>query len=247
MSENNYSWSGQLTFGLNAIPFYLSPAARTERVSFKSLHSKCLERLRQPFFCERCNQVVERKDVVKALEHEKGQYLIMSPQQIADAQPESARTIEIERFVALDDIDPVYFDAAYNASTDEEHRGSYASLIHVLFDRGVVGIGKITMHNRESLAAIRARRTGLMVHTLFWESEIRNLVYPELFALLLTPIPATLIDLVRNLTGSFYGINKSGDSFSRHISQSINGTQANKELTINKGLFNALDPKRREP
>ncbi|MFZ0921724.1 MAG: Ku protein, partial [Candidatus Acidiferrales bacterium] len=76
------SWSGFLTFGLISLPIRLSPAARTERISFNQLHKECHTRLKQPLFCPTCNRMVERSEIEKGYEYEKGQYVLFSEEEL---------------------------------------------------------------------------------------------------------------------------------------------------------------------
>src|SRR3984957_1890040 len=105
------SWKGFLSFGLVSIPIQLSPAARTERISFNQLHKGCHSRLKQPLFCPTCNRNVERSEIEKAYAKEK--YLLFRKEEPDKVEPESARTMEILEFVKIDEIDPLYFDASY--------------------------------------------------------------------------------------------------------------------------------------
>src|SRR3984957_21332811 len=99
------TWKGFLSFGLISIPIHLSPAARTERISFNQLHMVCHSRLKQRLFCPTCNRMVERNEVEKGYEYEKDQYLLFTEDELEKIEPESARTMEILEFVKVDDID----------------------------------------------------------------------------------------------------------------------------------------------
>ena len=92
------TWSGFLSFGLIMIPIRLSPAARTERISFNQLHKDCHTRLKQPLFCPTCNRQVDRSEVEKGYEYEKGQYLLFTQEEIDQVEPESAKSMEILEF-----------------------------------------------------------------------------------------------------------------------------------------------------
>src|ERR1700685_1523516 len=98
------TWKGFLTFGLISIPINLSPAARTERVSFKQLHSVCHTRIKQPTFCPTCDRFVERSEIEKGYEYAKDQYLLFTKDELEEIEPESARTMEILRFVKADEV-----------------------------------------------------------------------------------------------------------------------------------------------
>jgi DNA end-binding protein Ku len=168
------SWKGFLSFGLISIPIRLSPAARTERISFNQLHSVCHTRLKQPLFCPTCNRMVERSEIEKGYEYEKDQYLLFTEEELEKIEPESARTMEILEFVKVDEIDPLYFDASYYAAPEEAGARAYHLLLEAMRKSGYAGIAKVTMHSREYIVIIRAGKNGLTLHTMFYSNEIRS-------------------------------------------------------------------------
>jgi DNA end-binding protein Ku len=167
------TWKGYLAFGLISIPIRLSPAARTERISFNQLHKVCHTRLKQPLFCPTCDRMVERSEVEKGYEHEKGQYLLFTQEELDEVEPETAHTMEILEFVKLDEVDPVYFDASYYIAPEEAGQRAYQLLTEAMEKSGYAGIAKIAMHNREYIVVIRPREHGLTLHTMFYSNEIR--------------------------------------------------------------------------
>ena len=167
------TWKGYLTFGLISIPIRLSPAARTERISFNQIHKVCHTRLKQPLFCPTCDRMVERSEIEKGYEYEKGQYLLFSQEELDEVEPETARTMDILEFVKLDEIDPVYFDASYYVIPEEPGQRAYQLLMEAMEKSGYAGIAKIAMHNREYIVIIRPREHGLTLHTMFYNNEIR--------------------------------------------------------------------------
>lgn len=168
------TWKGALTFGLVSVQIQLSPAARTERISFNQLHKVCHSRLRQPLFCPTCNRMVERNEIEKGYEYEKDQYLLFTEEELDKIEPESARVMEILEFVKRDEIDPLYFDASYYAAAESASTKGYQLLKEAMLKSGHAGIAKVTMHNREYIVIIRAREEGLTVHTMFYQNEIRE-------------------------------------------------------------------------
>jgi DNA end-binding protein Ku len=170
------TWKGFLSFGLISIPIRLSPAARTERISFNQLHSVCHTRIKMPLFCPTCNRMVERSEVEKGYEYEKDQYLLFSEAELDEAEPESARTMEILEFVKVDEIDPLYFDASYYAAPEDVGAKAYHLLLDAMIETGYAAIAKVTMHSRENIVIIRPRKEGLTIHTMFYQNEIRPAV-----------------------------------------------------------------------
>jgi DNA end-binding protein Ku len=168
------SWKGFLSFGLVSIPIRLSPAARTERISFNQIHSVCHTRLKQPLFCAHCNRMVERSEVEKGYEVEKDQYLLFTEDEIKNVEPESARNMEILEFVKIDEIDPLYFDSSYYVAPEESGEKAYHLLLEAMKKSGYAGIAKATMHGREHIVIVRPHSNGMTLHTMFYSNEIRQ-------------------------------------------------------------------------
>lgn len=167
-------WKGHLSFGLVSIPISLTPAARTERISFNQLHSVCHTRLRQPLFCPHCNRNVERSEIEKGYEYEKDQYVLFTPDELKAIEPESARAMDILEFVKEDEVDPLYFDASYYVAPEEGGAHAYHLLLDAMRKSGYAGIAKVTMHNREYIVVLRAREHGLALHTMYYQNEVRS-------------------------------------------------------------------------
>jgi DNA end-binding protein Ku len=167
-------WKGALTFGLLSIPIRLYAAARSERTSLHQLHEKCHTRLRQPLFCPTCNRIVNRNEVVKGFEYEKGQYVVVDKDDIKKITPESGRAMEILAFVKDDQIDPIYFDSSYLALPEKDADKPYQLLLKALEETHRVGIARFAMHQREYTVFIRPRDGGITIHTMYFANEIRQ-------------------------------------------------------------------------
>jgi DNA end-binding protein Ku len=167
-------WKGYLTFGLISIPIRLFSAARSERIGLNQLHSVCKTRIRMPLFCPHCERQVERSEIVKGYEYEKDQYVLFSEDELDKIEPESARTMEILEFVKVDEIDPLYFDASYYVTPEEEGKKAYQLLLEAMETSGYAAIAKLTMHQREHIVVVRPRAKGMTLHTMYYTNEIRQ-------------------------------------------------------------------------
>jgi DNA end-binding protein Ku len=167
------TWKGFLTFGLLSIPVRLFAAARSERISLNQIHEVCHSRIKMPLFCPTCDRKVERSEIVKGYEYDKDQYLLFKEEELDEIEPDSSRTMEIIEFVKLDEIDPLYFDASYYMTPEQEGRKAYHLLLKALEDTGYSAIAKLTMHQREHTVIIRPHKDGMTLHTMFYQSEIR--------------------------------------------------------------------------
>lgn len=166
-------WTGYLTFGLISMPVRLFSGARGTRVSFHLLHRDDNTRVKQQMYCPTDERVVERSELVKGYEFRKGEYVVIEPEEIKKIEPKTARTMEILEFVKQEEIDPVYFESSYYLAPEEAAGKPYALLVRALKDSGYVGIAKLAMHNREYTAFLRPYEKGLMLHTMYYQDELR--------------------------------------------------------------------------
>jgi DNA end-binding protein Ku len=167
-------WKGYITFGLITIPVRLFAAARTERVSFNQIHGVCGSRIKQQTFCPRCERVVERSELVKGYEVEKDRYVIVSDEEIKSVAPASSDNMEILEFVKAEGIDPIYFDASYFMVPEDAGKKAYHLLLETMQKSGYSAIAKIAMHQREFTVVVRPHADGLLLHTMFYPEEVRE-------------------------------------------------------------------------
>jgi DNA end-binding protein Ku len=167
-------WKGTLSFGLLTIPIRLYPAARSQHIQLHQLHSTCHTRLRQPLYCPTHERIVDRSEVVRGYEYEKGRYVVIELQELKKITPASGRTAEILGFVKEEQVDPIYFDSSYLALAEKENEKPYVLLVKALEDSHRVAIAKLTMHLREYTIFVRPRNHGLTVHTMYFRNEVRE-------------------------------------------------------------------------
>jgi DNA end-binding protein Ku len=167
-------WKGYITFGLITIPVRLFAAARTERVSFNQIHGVCGSRIKQQTFCPRCERVVERSELVKGFEVEKDRYVIVNDEEVKSIAPASGDTMEIFEFVKAEGIDPFYYDASYFMVPEDAGKKAYYLLLQTMQKSGYSAIAKVTMHQREYTVVVRPHADGLLLHTMFYPEEVRE-------------------------------------------------------------------------
>jgi DNA end-binding protein Ku len=168
-------WKGSIVLSLVSIPVKLYAAARSERTYLHQIHKECNTRVRQPLFCPHCNRFVDRSEIVKGYEFEEGQYVLMEEKEIKKLAAASARTLEIVAFTRLKEIDPIFFDSSYFCIPEESGKKAYHLLVKALEDTQTVGIGRLTMHQRDYTVFLRAYQHGLLLHTMYLANEIRTL------------------------------------------------------------------------
>jgi len=167
-------WSGYLTFGLISMPIRLFSGARSSGISFNMLHRDDLQRVKQQYYCPADNRVVERSEIVKGFEYRKDEYVVIDPEEIKKIEPKTAKTMEILEFVKAGDVDPVYFESSYYLVPEEAGRRPYALLTKALEQSEYVAIAKLTMHNREYTVFLRPHAGGMMLHTMYYEEEVKK-------------------------------------------------------------------------
>src|SRR3984893_11745143 len=167
-------WKGYLSFGLLSIPIRLFTAARGERISLNQIHEVCHTRIKMPLFCPTCDRKVERSEIVKGYEYEKDQYVLFSDEDLDKIEPASARAMEILEFVKVDEIDPLYYDASYYVTPEDEGKKAYQLLLEAMEESGYAAIAKLTIHQREHIVVVRPRANGMTLHTMYYTNEIRE-------------------------------------------------------------------------
>src|SRR5881398_1543059 len=168
-------WSGYLTFGLISMPVRLFSGARSSGISFHMLHPDDMSRIKQQLYCPNDNRVVERSEIVKGYEFRKDEYVVIEPEEIKKIEPKTAKTMEILEFVKESDVDPVYFESSYYLMPEEAGKRPYALLQKALEDSKHVAIAKLAMHNREYTVFLRPHNGGMMLHTMYYQDEIRHI------------------------------------------------------------------------
>jgi DNA end-binding protein Ku len=166
--------SATISFGLVSIPIRLYPAAVSRHVSFHLLHAKCGHRIKYQAWCPHCEEVVERDQLVKGFEIERGRHVKMTAEELEALEAEASREIDIAEFVPLESVDPVYLDEAYYVGPDKGGAKPYHLLADALRQVKRVGIARFVLRGKESLVLIRPGGPGLVLHTLYHHDEIRT-------------------------------------------------------------------------
>jgi DNA end-binding protein Ku len=167
--------SGTLSFGLVSIPVKMYTAASAGGVSFNLLHEKCGGRIKQQQICPACNnQVLDRSALVKGYEFAKDQYVRFTEEELKQLETESTQSIDIEEFVPLQEVDPIYFEKTYYLGPDKGGDKAYRLLSDAMVKSGRVALAKFVMRGKENLVLIRASQNGLMLHTMYFADEIRD-------------------------------------------------------------------------
>jgi DNA end-binding protein Ku len=173
------TWNGSLSFGLVSIPVGLAPAtkpaARQSDVSFRLLHREDLTPIKQKRWCPAHDQEVPADELVKGWEFAKGQFVVVEDAElVALERRDDSRTIDIERFVPLSAVDPVWMDRTYFLvpGAAAAQRRPYKLLLEVMEEAGVGAIGRFVRSGRESICLVRPRGQGLVLETLYLAEDV---------------------------------------------------------------------------
>src|SRR5579884_2069206 len=168
-------WSGSLSFGLVNVPVQLVSAARDLDYHFHQLHEKDKVPIEQRRFCTKEDEEVSWEEVAHSYDLD-GKQVMVTDEELASVQPRKTRTIDIEAFVELAELDPIYFDHPYFLIPAGESEGTlraYRLLVEVMEKRERVALGRFVMRTKEYLVAVRARDGALALTTMLFYDEVR--------------------------------------------------------------------------
>ena len=197
-------WKGHLTFGLVSLPVKLYSAARSETVSFNQLHKSDHSRIKNVVYCQAEDKPVPRAELVKGYEYEKDKYVVVDDEDIKKVAPRTAKTMEILEFVKASEVDAVFFESSYYVAPDDAGEKPYALLFEALRRSDYLALAKIAMHNREHIVLLRPGKHGLLMHTMYYTDEIRQVEEFRTDTSLVKEKELELaMSLIDNLTGAF--------------------------------------------
>ena len=167
-------WSGAISFGLVNVPIKLYSAVSKKTVRFHQLNGETGSRIQQKRVDATTGEEVPYESLVKGYELTKDRYVVINPDELDALDPEKSRTIDIEDFVDLAEIDPVYYDHPYYLVPDKGAAKAYGLLLNAMRESGRVAIARVVLRSKEQLVAIRPDREGrvLMMETMIFADEV---------------------------------------------------------------------------
>jgi DNA end-binding protein Ku len=165
-------WTGSISFGLVTVPVRLVSATRSQDVRFHQLEAETGARIRYRRVSEQTGEEVPNDQIVKGYELENGHYVVIEPDELAALKPKANRQIEIEDFVDLSEIDPVYFEQPYFLVPDKDAAKAYRLLTQVMEDENKVAVGRFVLRSKEALVAIRPVDGMLCLETMRYADEV---------------------------------------------------------------------------
>jgi DNA end-binding protein Ku len=165
-------WSGSISFGLLNVPVKLYSAVSKKNVSFRELRAEDGSRIRHKRVAEADGEEVPYEEIVKGYEIAPEQYVVLTRDELEELDPKKTRAIEIQDFVDLDEIDPIYFDHPYYLGPDKGAEKAYALLVKAMRESNKVAVARFVLRNKENLAAIRAMDDVLTMATMRFADEV---------------------------------------------------------------------------
>jgi DNA end-binding protein Ku len=167
-------WSGSISFGLLNVPVKLYSAVSKQTVRFRELREGDGSRVKHKRVAESDGKEVPYEKIVKGYEYAPDQYVVLGRDELAELEPQRSRAIEIQDFVDLDDIDPIYFEQPYYLGPDKGAERAYALLVQAMKDARKVAIARFVLRNKEHLAAIRPMDDVLTLTTMRFHDEVSS-------------------------------------------------------------------------
>ena len=167
-------WSGSISFGLLNVPVRLYSAVSKQTVRFRELREGDGSRVKHKRVAESDGKEVPYEKIVKGYEYAPDQYVVLSRDELSELEPQRSRAIEIQDFVDLDEIDPIYFEQPYYLGPDKGAERAYALLVQAMKDARKVAVARFVLRNKEHLAAIRPMGDVLTLTTMRFHDEVSS-------------------------------------------------------------------------
>jgi DNA end-binding protein Ku len=199
-------WNGSISFGLVNIPVGLAVATQRSDIAFRTLHRECGTPIKQKRYCPTHERDVEADELVKGWEVAKGEFVMVEESDLEAVALQRSQSIEILRFVKLEEVDPVYFDRTYYLApaSASAARRPYVLLLRAMEETGMAAIGKFVLWGKENLSLIRAQGESLLLETLFFAEDVRSRTEIE-EAVGETDVKDAELELARQVIGSLEG------------------------------------------
>ena len=165
-------WRGAISFGLVNVPVKLYSAVSKKNVQFNQLHGKDGARIRMKRFCVDEDEEVPYEEIVKGYEISPGRYVVITPEELEALDPKKTRSIDIEDFVDLDEIDPLFYEHPYYLAPDTGATKPYKLLLEALTTTNEVAIARVVIRSKEYLTAIRPAGDVLTMETMLFHDEL---------------------------------------------------------------------------
>jgi DNA end-binding protein Ku len=165
-------WTGAISFGLVNVPVKLYSATSPKSVRFHQLSGKTGARIRQKRVDPSTDEEVSYEDIVKGYELTPDRYVLIEPEELEALDPKATKTIDIEEFVSLDEIDPIYYDHSYYLAPTAGGAKAYRLLLDAMRESGKVAIGRVVIRSKQQLCALRPTEEAIALSTMLFGDEV---------------------------------------------------------------------------
>lgn len=226
--------SGTITFGLVSVPVKLYTATRPKSVSFNLLHEKDKARLRQQYLCGACGETVDRKDMVRGFEYAKDQYVVLTDEELRKLEKQTDQSIEIEEFVPIEQVDPIYFSRSYFLGPDKGGAKAYRLLTKAMEKAAKGAVAKFNTRGKQELVLLRQAHEGLILHTLYYADEVNSIEEIDRGegAALKEGEIALAIQLIEQLGSTKFDPSRYEDEYRNQVMNVIEQKVAGEEITV---------------
>ena len=228
----NAIWTGTIGFGLVQVPVRVVSATKNRDVRFNQLEAGTGSRIRYRKVSSQTGEEVSQDQILKGYEVSPGSYVTIDPDELASLAPKASRVIEIEEFVDLDQIDPLYFENPYYLTPDGEGAKPYQLLVSAMEEQGKVAIGRVVMRSKERLVAIRPLDGVLCIETMRYADEVlgRADLVPDLDEEPTAKETAMAAQLLETLAVDSFDPEKFRDEYREQLLEMIERKAAGEEL-----------------
>jgi DNA end-binding protein Ku len=229
-------WSGAISFGLVNVPVKLFSAVSRKSVRFHQLHDKDGVRIQQKRVCPADGEEVPYENIVKGYEISPDKYVVIEPEELDALDPKKTRAIEIQEFVDLEEIDPIYFDHPYYLAPDKGAAKPYRLLLEAMKETNKVAIARVVIRQKENLVAIRASGDVMTMATMVFHDEV---VSPDTLDEIPDDDEASVsdreVEMAQQLIGSLtapFEPEKYHDEYRERVLELIEAKAAGEEISV---------------
>jgi DNA end-binding protein Ku len=228
-------WMGTLSFGLVSVPVKLYSAVTRKTVHFHQIHTLDSGRIHQKHVCALDGEEIPLSEIVKGYEIAPDRYVPVEARELAALEPLFTRTIQVEDFVDLEEIDPIYFDHPYHVVPGVGGSHPYQLLLSAMRDTGKVAIGRIVMRSKERLVAIRPRENALLMLTMSYSDEVNPTTGLRELEGIENDVDDRELEVARRLVASIsepFDIDKYQDTFREAVLDLVDRKAAGEPLQV---------------
>lgn len=168
-------WKGAISFGLVHVPVKMFSATEDKDISMRYIHKECVTPLNFVRKCLTCDREVQWEEIARGYEYEPGAFVLFEKEELENLGGEVNKEIKILDFVQLTDIDPIYFQKTYYLAPNETGANAYNLLLEAMKQTGKIGVAKVSIRSKSSLAAVRVIDNCIAMETIFYPDEIRSI------------------------------------------------------------------------